>query len=239
MKTVLLSVINRRDERRIALKFDYDPELISLAKSIRKYSYSPSLQLWHYPCRKEILVAINSVFGARRDILLGKPEEFMADLPFDTLTFKLQDHHNLAISEFNYWLRSRRYSESTVETYTGVLKTFLAFHSDKAIREIKEQDIITFNNEYILDRKYSASYQNQAVNAIKLFFRTVAGSELNVDLIHRPKRAKQLPNVLSKDEVKAILSASKNIKHRAMLCLLYSCGLRRSELFTPLDNIRA
>jgi|SRR5688500_10668422 len=53
---------------------------------------------------------------------------------------------------------------------------------------------------------------------------------MNVDLIHRPKRSKKLPNVLSKEEVKAILSASKNIKHRAMLSLLYSCGLRRSEL---------
>ena len=46
----------------------------------------------------------------------------------------------------------------------------------------------------------------------------------------RPKRPKTLPNVLSKEEVKDILNAHKNIKHRTMLCLIYACGLRRSEL---------
>jgi len=55
---------------------------------------------------------------------------------------------------------------------------------------------------------------------------------LNVDLIHRPKKPKLLPNVLSKEEIKLILDAHSNIKHKAMLCLIYSCGLRRSELLT-------
>lgn len=49
-------------------------------------------------------------------------------------------------------------------------------------------------------------------------------------MVHRPKMAHVLPNVLSKEEIKRILNAPKNIKHKAMLCLLYSCGLRRSEI---------
>lgn len=68
------------------------------------------------------------------------------------------------------------------------------------------------------------------VNAIKLFFRTVQNKTIDVDLIHRPKRSKLLPNVLSKDEVKAILDAPTNVKHKTMLSLIYACGLRRSEL---------
>jgi integrase/recombinase XerD len=48
--------------------------------------------------------------------------------------------------------------------------------------------------------------------------------------VHRPKREKLLPNVLSKEEIKLILNAHSNIKHKAMLSLIYSCGLRRSEL---------
>jgi len=51
-----------------------------------------------------------------------------------------------------------------------------------------------------------------------------------VDKIHRPKRSKVLPNVLSKEEIKLILNAHSNIKHKMMLSLIYSCGLRRSEL---------
>ena len=51
-------------------------------------------------------------------------------------------------------------------------------------------------------------------------------------MIHRPKRSKVLPNVLSKEEVKAILSAHNNLKHKAMLSLIYSCGLRCGELIS-------
>jgi integrase/recombinase XerD len=53
---------------------------------------------------------------------------------------------------------------------------------------------------------------------------------MEVDFIQRPRREKRLPNVLSKEEVKAILEAPTNLKHRAMLSLIYACGLRRSEL---------
>lgn len=51
-----------------------------------------------------------------------------------------------------------------------------------------------------------------------------------MEQIHRPKKAKTLPNVLSKEEIKSILESHGNIKHKAMLSLIYACGLRRSEL---------
>ena len=56
--------------------------------------------------------------------------------------------------------------------------------------------------------------------------------KLNPELVHRPRREKLLPNVLSKEEMKAILEAPTNLKHRAMLSLIYACGLRRSELLS-------
>ncbi|WP_264522491.1 tyrosine-type recombinase/integrase [Flavobacterium sp. N2469] len=90
--------------------------------------------------------------------------------------------------------------------------------------------MIVYNNEYILKNNLSASYQNQIVNAIKLFFQTIRETKMIVDKIHRPKNAKTLPNVLSKEEVKLILNAHSNIKHKMMLSLIYSCGLRCGEL---------
>ena len=59
---------------------------------------------------------------------------------------------------------------------------------------------------------------------------TVRATKINIDKIHRPKRAKVLPNVLSKEEIKLILDAHSNIKHKMMLSLIYSCGLRCGEL---------
>ncbi len=134
------------------------------------------------------------------------------------------------IEKFKHWMRSKRYSESTIGTYTDAIKTFLRYYSAKAITEITNDDIILFNNHYILANKLSASYQNQVVNAIKLFFYTIENKKISAELIHRPKRQKLLPNVLSKEEVKVILNAHNNIKHKVMLSLIYSCGLRSGEL---------
>jgi integrase/recombinase XerD len=146
------------------------------------------------------------------------------------------------IEKFKQWLRSKRYSESTIATYSEALKSFLVFYREKAVADINNEDVIVYNNEHILKNNLSASYQNQVTNAIKLFFQTIRETKMMVDKIHRPKRAKVLPNVLSKEEIKLILNAHSNIKHKAMLSMIYSCGLRRSELlhlrFSDIDANR-
>jgi integrase/recombinase XerD len=90
--------------------------------------------------------------------------------------------------------------------------------------------MVRFVNDYILKNGYSLSFQNQVVNACKLYFKEVAHSELDVNNLKRPRREHKLPNVLSKEEVKVILDAPTNLKHRAMLSIIYACRLRRSEL---------
>ncbi len=137
---------------------------------------------------------------------------------------------NKKIEIYKRWLQSRRYSENTVITYIEALTTFLLFFADKTVDEITNEDIVTFNNDYILKRKLSSSFQNQVVNSIKLFFKTVQNKAIDVTLIHRPKRSKALPNVLSKEEIKLLLNTPVNVKHKAMLSLLYACGLRCGEL---------
>ena len=82
----------------------------------------------------------------------------------------------------------------------------------------------------MIPKKLSFSYQNQAVNAAKLFFKTIRGSVLITEQLERPRREHKLPNVLSKEEVAKILQALVNQKHRTMLSLIYACGLRRGEL---------
>jgi integrase/recombinase XerD len=75
-----------------------------------------------------------------------------------------------------------------------------------------------------------------------LFFQNRQQRNLNIQSIYRPKQPKTLPNVLSKEEIKAILEARRNFKHRTMLSLIYAFGLRRSELLalkpTDVDSKR-
>jgi integrase/recombinase XerD len=94
------------------------------------------------------------------------------------------------MQKFNRWLLSRRYSSNTIKTYMDAMRIFLRFFHDKPISHIDNEDVIRFNNEYIHAGKYSASYQNQVVNAIKLFFRSVEDRKIDPDLVHRPRPEK-------------------------------------------------
>jgi integrase/recombinase XerD len=194
---------------RIAVAFEKNAELIARIKTIEGSRWSQSLRVWHLPDTEE-----------------------------NRLRFKLPLHYTtipseegiIQIEKFKQWMHSKRYSESTVTSYSEALKSFLIYYREKPIAEITNDDVIVYNNDFILKNNLSASYQNQIVNAIKLFFQTVRDTKIMVDKIHRPKRAKLLPNVLSKEEVKLILNAHSNYKHRMMLSLIYSCGLRCGEL---------
>lgn len=60
----------------------------------------------------------------------------------------------------------------------------------KDISDISNDDLIDFNNNYILKNNYSASFQNQVVNAVKLYFSAIQHKKMDVELIHRPRREK-------------------------------------------------
>lgn len=149
----------------------------------------------------------------------------------------LDDIKSNEIVRFEHYLQSKRYSSNTIKVYAETLRVFLRYFTNKAIEEISNEDLIAFNNDYILKNNFSSSYQNQLVNAVKLYYSAIQHKKIDVELVHRPRREKTLPNVLSKEEVKSILDAPYNLKHRAMLSMIYSCGLRRSELLnlTKLD----
>ena len=202
-------IITHKGSKRIAVYFEKNAELIARIKQFEGVRWSQSLIAWHLPDTEENRERFNIAPHYR-------------SLPS---TEGMEQ-----ITKFKQFLRSKRYSESTLSTYSEALKSFLVFYREKPIADITNEDVIIYNNNYILKNNLSASYQNQIVNAIKLFFQTIRDTKMMIDKIHRPKRAKVLPNVLSKEEVKLILNAHSNIKHKMMLSLVYSCGLRRGEL---------
>jgi integrase/recombinase XerD len=156
--------------------------------------------------------------------------------PIDFLQPLAPEFHEV-IQAFSAYLSSKRYSPRTIDVYCDSLTVFIRFVQPEDLKEVNEQDLIRFNNAYILAHNFSSSYQNQVVNAVKLFYGAIFHHKMDLELVHRPRREKLLPNVLSKEEVKRILEAPYNLKHRSMLALIYSCGLRRSELLnlTKLD----
>jgi len=134
------------------------------------------------------------------------------------------------IQKFRRYMRMRRYSENTIKTYTDALSVFLRYCDSKEIDQISNLDLINFNNDYILAKKRSSSYQNQVINAVRLFFEKIENRKLELETIERPKNGKYLPEIFSLEEVERLLSGTENLKHRCILMLIYSAGLRRGEL---------
>lgn len=202
-------IIKHNTENRIAVYFQKNADLIARIKKIDGARWSQTLMAWHIPDTEENRIRFKII-------------PLSHTIPSEEAIVQIE--------KFQQWMRSKRYSESTITTYCEALKSFLVFYREKPISEITNEDVIIYNNDYILKNNLSASYQNQITNAIKLYFKTIQDTKIEVDKIHRPKRAKVLPNVLSKEEIKLILNAHSNIKHKTMLSLIYSCGLRCGEL---------
>jgi integrase/recombinase XerD len=221
----------------ILIHFPKQENAINQLKKIPEVRWSQTLAAWYTIHSKEnfqTIVNTMRMFGYvdYSGFKTTEPEK-ITSTPGPIIPKETQEH----LDNFKRWMQSRRYSANTIKTYSEAVKSFLLFHHTKKVDQINNQDLLDYNNDYILKNKLSASYQNQVVNGVKLFFRQIEGRKLDIELVHRPKRPKQLPNVLSKAEVKMILEAHVNIKHRVMLSLIYSCGLRRSELLNlkPVD----
>ena len=208
-------LIKHQGVNRIAVYFEKRADLIERIKKLEGAKWSHNLKVWHLPDSEENRVRFKLVLAAKTQI---------------------NDDKMVAIEKFSTYLYTKRYSPSTIKTYTEALKSFLKYFNTKPLATINNVDVNDYHEQYILKNKLSASYQNQIINAIKLYFSIINETAIVVAKIYRPKTEKLLPNVLSKQEIKKILDAHSNVKHKTMLSLIYSCGLRRSELINLKPN---
>lgn len=253
MKQIIIEKTVHRNLPVLCIRFERDQRIEAALKKLDGIKWSQTMRCWYIknmPANfRAALKALRPYGHVDFSAVVNKPKP--AGKSEHTLPVKeknvvqrepLPERHSIQVEEFTKHLRSKRYSNNTIKTYTDALRTFLRFYKNKVTAQITIKDIIYFNNEYILKNQFSSSFQNQVVNALKLFFLVVENRNLDPQLIHRPKRAKDLPNVLSKEEVKLLLDSTQNMKHKAMLSLIYACGLRRGELLrlkpTHIDSRR-
>ncbi|MEA1872899.1 MAG: site-specific integrase [Bacteroidota bacterium] len=124
----------------------------------------------------------------------------------------------------------KRYSESTKKTYINYFIDFAGYFSNKVLEDISVDEINQYILELIRGNNISSSQQNQWINAIKFYYEKVLGREKVYVDIERPRRNLPKPNILSVSEIKQMVDSSSNLKHKCIISLLYSGGLRRSEL---------
>ena len=123
-----------------------------------------------------------------------------------------------------------RYSKATQDNYIIQFRKFLEHIYPTLAEEINEKHIHDYLLYLIQTKKVSISTQNQAINSIKFYLEQVMEGERRVYYAERPRKEWKLPTVLSEPEIRALFYHTENVKHRAIMFLLYSAGLRMSEL---------
>src|SRR3989338_8317042 len=124
-------------------------------------------------------------------------------------------------------LKIRGFSKRTVDSYLYYNKKFLDFIK-KEPQSIDEQDAKRYIAYLMSELKYSPSSVNLALSSMKFFYNEILQNRA-FNAVKAPKPEKKLPTVLTKDEIKKILNAVKNPKHKLLIEFMYSSGLRVSE----------
>ncbi|RNC86441.1 MAG: integrase [Winogradskyella sp.] len=213
-----------KGESKLLIKFQYNEYLIACIRKIDSAKWSRSLKSWYLDDSYENLILIINTFKNITEVDKSKVSKRKA--------FKrvLTENQKNILNNFYLYLKGKRYSKSTIQTYTFFVADFINFHANTELEALTNRDVELFIEKVFIERNYSISSQRQFISALKLFILFCPTTKINSLKLERPKKSRNLPNVLSQEEVLEIIRCTKNIKHKAILALIYSCGLRISEL---------
>jgi len=231
-KITLLPLFHKNNQV-IAIHFEYDTLVKNHIKSIEGVKWSATHKTFYIensaPNKRRIYQAFRNKnwFVDYSALIPVKTETIKAKI--DTIKLPtLQDSQRNSLERFKKWMQQKRLSDNTIDTYVDVTYQFLRYLQLKNQSAITRNLIEAFNYEYIVAPGKSISYQNQCINGIKKYLE-YSNQSLDILQIERPRRERSLPEVLSTVDVKAIFDNTHNLKHKTLLALLYSGGLRIGE----------
>jgi len=221
-KKLTLHSCNHRGEKRIQLIFGYDEALLDRLRTIAGCRWSATMHCWHIPYSENVEQKLKAVVCDMNVVITWKEKntKYVAQPGNEQLQ---------ALRQFKLYLKSRHYSDSTIRSYVHAMQRLFLHFRSKSTDQISNQDIIEYCAMVLEERHASDSGVNILINAIKLFYLKTKNRQINLEILERPKKWHYLPQVFSKEEVEKILKCNTNIKHRVILAIIYSAGLRISE----------
>lgn len=227
---LVLKKVVHRNNIQLVLIFRYNQLLIDKIKQLKTYTYSKTLRGWY------TAFSSNKINSIKKELQNNATLKLDASLfePLNTKQYRRQrnisEENLIILGLYVKYLVGKCYSESTVKTYTTFIADFLEYLKTTPLISITNRTVETFIEDVFIPRKYSISSHRQFISAIKLFKLFYPECAIDEPNLKRPKKSKLLPIVLSKEEIIDLIRFTKNLKHRAVLTLIYSAGLRISEL---------
>jgi integrase/recombinase XerD len=124
----------------------------------------------------------------------------------------------------------RNYAESTIRSYLRIVEDFHQY-ARKRLDHLGPDDLRHYHAHLLEEQKLAVRTVVLHVAAVRfLYCKTLKRRDMKEDLPYPRNYRRQLPVILSPDEVARVIDAARNLYHRAMLMTLYSCGLRRIEV---------
>lgn len=227
---IILKTAIHKDQDIVCVHFDYNISIKNKIKSLDAF-WSQSLGCWYF--KKEDFL-LNSFYKSLISIAFIDYKALKNTLPKLSVSTPVKEQLPKELESlvhgFFVYLRGKRFSKSTVNTYTHAITEFLIYHKNAIIGT--KRDIEKFLETVYISKKAAISTQRQFVSAMNHFL-TFTQADFRLDFkVDAPKRDQKLPNVLSKEEIIRLIQVTKNLKHRVCISLLYSSGLRIGELLS-------
>ena len=236
-KTITLKHLFINNQRCIGLQFYPDKVIQALVKQLPDIKWSKNDNMAFIPNTSSNLSAIFKTFNG---VVWVNCRFFFKNRPVNTSNNKNGDiswfsnrqtpsHYIKCPNEYLQKLKLKRYANSTIKTYVMCFERYINHYKDYKLNELDERHIRAYLSQLIQNGQSNSSV-NQAVNAIKFYYEIVLNMPNRFYEIERPRKEQKLPIVISKQEIKSIIANTNNLKHKCIVSLLYSAGLRRSEL---------
>lgn len=234
MKKIILKPEKHLNKKVLSIEFGYDDEIKNHLKKLEGIFWSKTLSSFYTVLSIESIKTVyNHLKINNWSVEYLKLKNYIEESKKKAaqnshLIKQLPDNYISELQKFKKWLFQKRLSENTVNTYLEVTRTYIKYALSKKADIYSSRLVEAFSYDYIFIPKKSISYQNQFISGIKKYFEFNGYTYENIQL-ERPRKERKLPVVLSTEEIKLIFDAITNIKHKALISLLYSAGLRIGE----------
>jgi site-specific recombinase XerD len=223
-------------QKQIGIHF-YPDKILNLAvNAIDGVKFSENFKMHYTSNTKQHL---NQIFASFHKIAWVNTNRFFLNRPIHEGAENLNlDYYRNKETRGNFFkcpedylqkLELKHYARNTARIYLGMFEKFINHYKRDNLMSINEQEIREFML-ILTKQNRSKSYLNQMINSIKFYYEIVQGMPNKFYELERPRKDQKLPKVISKEEVLKVIANAGNIKHKCIISLLYSAGLRRSEL---------
>ncbi len=221
MTKILYQPIEHNKQKRILVKFEFNDKLIKKLKETTDAKWSNTLKAWHIADTELHRIKCN----------LPVQEKVVTTLhQTQPITKKLTENNSLLLQKFIQQLQLKAYSASTIKTYRNEVHIFLETIGNLNAETLTIVELRRYIQYCITTLNLSENTIHSRLNALKFLYEKVLGRDRFFIELPRPKKHLQLPKVLGQQELRKLFAAPTNLKHKAILFIAYSAGLRVSEV---------